>query len=71
MNPQRISGVSAFATLARFSSIANEIGLPAWFGKRPKWMCQTGLLSSSASVCVRALSMLAIYSSTARGITSK
>ena len=29
MKPHRISGVSAFTTLARFSSMANEIGLPA------------------------------------------
>ena len=71
MKPHRMSGESAFTTLARLSSMAKEIGLPAWFGSLPRWMCQAGLVWRSAAICERALSALAMYSSTARGITSK
>ncbi len=35
MKPHRISGVSAFTTLARLSSMANETGLAASLGSRP------------------------------------
>ena len=66
-----MSGVSAFATPARFSSIPNDSGLPAWFGSDPPWMCHAGFVGRSASACVRARSALAIYSSTARGMASK